>query len=55
MFGPSWVNEFMITVAHAVTVGPSGIIACVLLWEHPRWLGVYLLLAHKPEDNLTIK
>ena len=32
--------------AHALTVDPSGKIACVLLWEHPRWLGVYLLLAH---------
>ena len=28
------------------TVGPSGIIAYVLLWEHPRRLVVYLLLAH---------
>ena len=26
-------------------VGPSGVTACVLLWEHPRRLGVYLLLA----------
>ena len=39
-------RKFMITVAHALTVGPSGKIACVLLWEHPRRLGVYLLLAH---------
>ena len=46
MFCPSWVNKFVITVAHALTVGPSGIIACVLLWEHPRRLGVYLLPAH---------
>ena len=47
MFCPSWVNKFVITVAHALTVGPSGIIACVLLWEYPRRLGVYLLLAHE--------
>ena len=33
-------------MAHTLTVGPSGIIACVLLWEHPRRLCVYLLLAH---------
>ena len=46
MFCPSWVNKFVITVAHALTVGPSSNIACVLLWEHPRRLGVYLLLAH---------
>ena len=46
MFCPSWVNKFVRTVAHALTVGPSGIIACVLLWKHPRRLGVYLLLAH---------
>ena len=32
--------------SHALTVGPSGIMACVLLWEHPQPLGVYLLLAH---------
>ena len=46
MFCPSWVDKFVITVADALTVGPSGIIACVLLWEHPGWLSVYLLLAH---------
>ena len=47
MFCPSWVNKFVITVAHALTVGPSGIlvIASVLLWEHLGQLGVYLLLA----------
>ena len=44
MFCPSWVNKFVITVAHALTVGPSGIIACVLLWKHPQWVAVYLLL-----------
>ena len=33
-------------MAHALTVGPSSIIACVLLWEHLGQLGVYLLLAH---------
>ena len=46
MFCPSWVNKFVITVAHALTVGPSSIIACVLLWEHLQRLSVYLLLAH---------
>ena len=46
MFCPYWVNKFVITVAPALTVGPSGVTACVLLWEHPRRLGVYLLLAH---------
>ena len=44
MFCLSWVNKFVITVAHALTVSPSGIIACVLLWEHTGRLGVYLLL-----------
>ena len=46
VFCPSCVNKFVITMAHTLTVGPSGIIACVLLWEHPRRLCVYLLLAH---------
>ena len=46
MFCPSWVNKFVITVAHALTAGPSSIIACVLLWKHPGRLGVYLLLGH---------
>ena len=36
----------MITAVHALIVGPSGIKVCVLLWEHPGRLGVYLLLAH---------
>ena len=36
MFCPSWLNKFVITVAHALTVGPNGIIACVLLCEQPR-------------------
>ena len=46
MFCPSWVSKPVRTLAHALTVGPSGIIACVLLWEHPRQLGVCLVLAH---------
>ena len=46
MFYPSWVNKFVITVVHALTVGLSGIIASVLLWELPGRLGLYLLLAH---------
>ena len=37
----------MRTVALALTVGPSGITACVLLSKHPGRLGVYLLLAHE--------
>ena len=37
---------FVITVAYTLTVGPSGIIACVLLWERPGRLVVYLLLVH---------
>ena len=36
----------MITVAHVLTVGPRGRITCVLLWEHPGRLSVYLLLVH---------
>ena len=45
----------MITVANALTVGPSGIIACVLLWEHPWRLGVYLLLAHGTRRQSHLK
>ena len=43
---PFWATQSVITVAHTLIVGPSGTIACVLLLEHPRGLGVYQLLAH---------
>ena len=46
MFCPSWVRKSVRTVVHPLTVGPSNITACVLLWENPGWLSVYLLLAH---------
>ena len=53
MFCPSWVNKFVITVAHALTVGPSGIIVCLLLWEHLGWLGVYLLQGGREKKTPT--
>ena len=38
-------NKLVITAAHALTVGPSNIRACFLLWDHPGRLDFYLLLA----------
>ena len=46
MICPPWVSKSVRTMADVLTVGPSGSIACVLLWGYPGWLGVYLLLTH---------
>ena len=46
MFCSSRVSKFVITVDHALTEGPSGTTAGVLVWENPGWLGVCLLLAY---------
>ena len=43
---PSWATWFVITVANALIVGPSGTLPSVLLLEHPRRLDVYQLPAH---------
>ena len=64
MFCPSWVNKFVITVAHALTEGSSSIIACVLLREHPHIVESFfssvmtqvksMLLSVKADLNLTL-